>query len=383
MTNAAVSLVGPSLPDTVDASSPRGAVSDVEALPRSWSCSQQRTFDECPRARYWATDVASNGWRRDASELARTAYRLKSLSTLPMRLGISLHARAAECAVALRERIKMPSLLTMRQRTSSDMRYVWVSARDRYEEWLRAPKHVPMLLETHYRRPLLPAFVSGVRERLERGLITLHGLGLWSELAACAPSDILTVDSLTSYALPDPGGGPDVKVWAAPDLVMRVEPGKPFEVVDHKTGGALRDGRSFTLAVEQLMTYAVYLRRGAKVLRPDESCRGRLILLGDGSEHEFPITPSDIDAAEARIHAGVAAMATTRGCAALAATTARDDLSSTATALEREAVIERARRSAYPMTSVISRCQRCNFLELCRDELNAAGAAVESLECAA
>lgn len=262
----------------------------------------------------------------------------------------------------------MPSVAAMRQRAATHMRYIWISSRDRYTDWLRDPKRVPMLLDRHYGRGPTREQALAVRERLERGVITLGGLGLWGELAACAPSDILIVDSLTSYTLPDPDGRAPVLVWAAPDLVMRVEPHGLWEVVDYK-GGRMRDGRAFRDAVAQVHTYTAYLRHGARVLGPGDGCRGRLILLGDGTEHEFTISSEDIDAAEARIREGARAMAVLAARADEAATAALERAAAFGMEpRERAALVLHARRAVYPMTGDRSRCRRCPYLELCLPE---------------
>lgn len=340
----------------------------------TWSCSQQRTLDDCPRARYWASEQAPQGWRADASELARVAYRLKSLTTLAMEAGRTLHERAAERARALQDGGPMPTLSAMRQRSATHMRHVWISSRDRFDAWLRDPKHVPMLADRYYGRGPTQEQACAVRERLERGLTALDALGLWAEVAACRPEDVLVVDALSSYVLPHPEGVAPVTVWAAPDLVMRVEPDGPWELVDYKTE-RVQDGAPFRAAIEQVQTYAVYLRHGARVLGPDEACRGRLVLLSDGTEHEFSIAAEEIDAAERRIRTGALAMAQLRARADTAATAALEAAArSGASVIARVTAVERARRTAYPMTQNRTLCQRCRFLELCVEELEAGDA---------
>lgn len=352
----------PLLPDL----SPARALATATAA-ATWSHSQQRTLDGCARARFWASEVAPDGWRPEAMEVARVARRLKTLTTLDMELGRALHARAAERARALRDREVPPPLVVMRQRTTAHLNYVWAAARSRRADWERDPKRVPMLLDAYYGRGPTREQAAAVRERMEQGLLALHGLGLWAELGACHPADVLVVDSLTSYELPDSDGGPAVVVWAAPDLVMRVELGGRWEVIDVKSS-RLRDGRAYADGVRQVQSYSAFLRHGVRVLGPDEGCRGRLVSLGDASEFEFEISPADIDAAEARIRAGAQRMAELRAAADMAATEA------VAAGMPRSsadvaAIVHAARRSAYKMTTDRARCRRCPYLELCLPEL--------------
>ncbi len=336
----------------------------------AWSASRQSRFNECARAHYFATEVAPNGWQRDASALARTVRALKTLTSLEMQLGIALHERAAERARALREGGAMPSLVNMKQRLYSHLRHVWISSRDRQAEWRKNPRQVPMLAAAYFGRMPSEAHTAMVREKLERSASNTIGLDLWSELAACRPEDILTVDALSSYELPDPHpDGDPVKVWASPDLIFRAD--ERVHIVDYKSG-TLRDAEAYHRAVFQLIGYAVFLRHSAKVLTPTEGCQGRLIMLGDGTEYEIPISAEDIDLAEQRIRVGAATMRDLTILADAAAVTALDTAARGADGLiaNSDEIVERARRAVYPMTLATRICTTCCFRELCEDEPN-------------
>lgn len=356
----------------------RGA--DGQASPLTWSNSQQRQMEECPRARYWAVEMARQGWRRGASALAMAARRLKTLRSLDGEIGRVLHERAAERANAIKAGEPMPSLARMRQQSSAAMNFVMHSSRHRREHWLQAPDQVPMLADVYYGTGPTREQIARARERLERGLVTLHQLGLWAEVAAADPRDIVCVDARQSYLLPANADGPPVTVWAAPDLTFRPDGESTWVVCDHKSG-RVQDGRSYRQSVEQVTTYVPMLRHGLRVVGPEELCRGRLILLGDGSEAEWAIIPEEIDAAERRIRAGAQAMAALRVDADAAEAAARDDLEGRSVSpAERLVVLERARRTAYPMTSARSRCRYCPYRELCAAEQAAEAAAATVTE---
>lgn len=354
----------------------------------TWSRSQQTTFDDCPRARYWATELAPTGWKRDASLISRAAYLLKTLTTLDMECGRVLHERAAECAVSVRAGEPIPALVSLREMSRARLRYVWVS-QNRIPEWRLHPKSIPMLMDAYYGRgPTMDQAVR-VRERLEQCTVVLKDLSLWAELAACHADDIAVVDKLDAYILPaapiqgtsacaadhaadnscsDDGMCPPVRVWAAPDLIMRADPDAQWEVVDYKSGRA-EVGEPLKRAMAQVVSYGVYLRHGLRAIGPNDSCRGRLILLGDGREMEFEIRASDLDVAEERIRRGALAMRIARDTADRAEVEARLRAEKEgAPPKERDALIELARRSAYPMTQSRTRCHGCRYLELCRPE---------------
>jgi hypothetical protein len=318
-------------------------------------------------------EVARQGWLPDASALALTARRLKTLRSLEGEVGRVLHERAAARANAIKCDHPLPSLARTRQQASADMNFVVASSRQRGAQWLRSPERIPMLADVYYRTGPTAERFARVRERLERGLITLHQLGLWAEVSASAPADIACVDGRQSYRLPDPDGGPVIQVWAAPDLIYRPEADGPWVVCDHKSGSAaVVDGRAYRAAVEQVTTYLPMLRHGLGLLRPGESCRGRLILLSDGSEEEWEVSSEEIDAAEARIRAGAQAMEKLRAEADAAEAAARAALGCGDTPSAQDLVaLERARRGAYPMTGDRSRCRYCVYRELCGPEQEA------------
>jgi hypothetical protein len=200
--------------------------------------------------------------------------------------------------------------------------------------------------------------------------VTLENLALWAELAACDPATILTPNNKTKYVLPDVLGVEPVLVWAVPDLVFRLPDGGSWVVCDFKTGRvADAAGRTFQAAQDQVVSYAAWLRHGLGVLGPDDACEGRLLLLSEGIEETWTISPADIDAAEVRIR---------REALALDAARARADRAGhDASVRSREAgapidtlpaVIESGRRSEYAMTPIRKRCQNCFYQELCAPE---------------
>lgn len=198
--------------------------SKVDAVPLAleWSHSRQRRYDECHRAHYYV-DVARDGWKHDAPEIARIARRLKSLTALPLVIGGALHDRASEIAGAVRANEPIPSLVHLRQRTSSALNNVWAASRDRRAQWLAQLTRVPMLIEWYYGRVPGTEKLAALREYVEHRQVTLRHLALWGELGCAEAPDIMRVDKWESYTLPDTVGTDHVKVWAAPDLVMRLD----------------------------------------------------------------------------------------------------------------------------------------------------------------
>lgn len=333
-----------------------------------WSHSRQHLYDTCHRAFYYSTELAREGWRRDATEDARAARRLKSLTSLPLVVGIALHERAAETARAIRANEPLPTLVAMRERTRHALNHVWHSSQTRRAEWMLQPTHVPMLREHYYGKVPSADQLARVKEQIEHGLTSLRGLALWGEVGALDPHNIALVDKLESYLLepPEGDGSGVVRVWAAPDLVVRYGDGGQVIVIDYKSG-PVACGAALRRHIAQVASYAVQLR-STGVLAAGEGCRGLLVYLRDGTEVPFEVTAKDIDDAAKRIRAGARDMALARTIADHAAMDAviearESGLSAAAAAVHEE----RARRgsSGYAMTSDRAKCRDCPFREVC------------------
>jgi hypothetical protein len=339
-----------------------------------WSNSRGQAYRDCPRSHYWAT-LAAEAWRQGSLAVARVAKRLKTLTSFDLAAGNEVHARATASAAAIREEAPRPSIRRMREQCIAALHALCVSSRDRLDEWLEHPATDMMFMERYYGRGFTRDGARRVGARLERALATLQGLSLWAELAACDPTTILTPPKGTKYILPDILGVEPVLVWAVPDLVFQL-PDEGFWVVcDFKTGQlAGTDRRAFLAAKAQVVSYAAWLRHGLGVLGPDDSCEGRLLLLSDGTEETWIISPTDIDAAEARIRSEALTLDAARARA--------DRAGHDASIRAREGgapidalpmVIEAGRRSEYPMTENRTRCRYCAYQELCAPEQDGNG----------
>ena|GEM_PF-5835332 len=333
-----------------------------------WSHSRQYLYETCNRALYYSTELARGGWRRDATDDARAAYRLKSLTSLPLVVGTALHARAAELAKAIRASDPLPTLVAMRERTRHTLNHVWSSSQRRRAEWTLQPKQVPMLREHYY--GLVPSAdqLARTKDRVERALISLNGLALWGEIGALDPDNIALIDKLESYLLPPRDGdvGGSVRVWAAPDLVVRYGDGGQIVVIDFKSG-PVASGSALKRHIAQVASYAVQLRVTG-VLAEGEECRGLLVYLHDGTELPFTVTSDDIDAAAARIREGALAMSLARTMADHAAMDAVNEARAADTPeADLPVIVERARRESpgYAMTPDRTKCRDCPFREVC------------------
>jgi PD-(D/E)XK nuclease superfamily protein len=277
----------------------------------SWSESKARRWTECQRAHYWAVYRQHNGWLTDAEDSRREAWRLgKLVRGWPAALGVSLHARAAECIAACRSGVPMPAMVDLRRRCARELNAVYRASRWHLRDFMRAPKAWPVLASAYYGEAFDGEDLAAAVARLDAALDRLVDCALWPAIRAAAPDDVVVADAFHAFTLqlPYPSGRESVRVYAAPDVVFRRAPGAPTEVWDFKSGRS--DG-----AVDQLLVYALAVRASPLFPRPvrtnSAGTLGGVIQLGavpGAFDDAFEILPEDLEAATMRIASSVSAM---------------------------------------------------------------------------
>lgn len=161
-----------------------------------------------------------------------------------------------------------------------------------------------MLEEFWYRKPPTLETQAKVRERLDQALrALLECEHLWEEVRAAGPGDVRIADPFGYFALEMPESHSDVRVYAAPDLVVRPDPRGPYIITDLKTGCA--DG-----VIDQLLMYAVALRHQVPRDEPFEVIGQVIALRAPANERvlRVRISADDIDAAVAQTRRNIRAL---------------------------------------------------------------------------
>lgn len=275
----------------------------------SWSHSRDRMFRECARKYYWQYYGSHNGWLADerATDDARHAYRLKNLTTLHLVLGQEVHECCRDTVLAAKNGRALPSLSDLAQRIRGRLRHVCAQSRDK-AQFMRWPKRVPMLQSYFFHDEWDDSEVEAVRLKMERILANFYDTGIWDEIRAMRPDEIVLVDKLDSIIFNG------VSVYAAPDLVLM--PGDRCIILDWKTG------ESEELAEDQLALYAVYVQRKLGLAFEEGKWVGRIANLLNGGDAEHIFTKLDLHNAYRRIEQSISGMRqfvldaeTNRGCA--------------------------------------------------------------------
>ena len=230
---------------------------DAQPFPEfSWSWTRSQVFLNCKRWYFHAYYSFWGGWRREASNLSRHAYRLKRLVTLDQLFGISVHNQ-------IHRMIDESQKMTVEEFTASVRkalnRAFWDSKYKR-EEWYEQPSNINMLHEMYYDGEIPEQQIEEYRERIT--VIANHLLSsqTFMDIFDGKAKKIRLISSERFRLLEMEG----VKVWMVLDLVFQdLESGK-FVVVDFKTGKPSSSDRV------QLLLYALFLKEAFNLSSLDQ-----------------------------------------------------------------------------------------------------------------
>lgn len=303
----------------------------------AWSRSRDRTLAACARRYYWDTYGAWGGWREDAPEESRRAYRLKKLRKLDLEVGAAIHRRAHELTEMARGGREPPSVAALRRKTREELARIY---RRSAEEFRENPRENPMLRDHYYGEEPPESAVERVREKLAECLPHLRDLDLWEKIRGWRYR-VAYADDPAEVA--DPAVEVDgTGVYASPDLVLWDPEEEAYTVVDWKTGEPrFEDER-------QLAVHGLFIRQNFE----EPECRGRIVYLLDGSSLRVELTPEEIDEARDRVAERIQRMRS----------------------LAEDPEVNRPKgREAFPLASDRWECRHCNYFELCEEELRAEG----------
>lgn len=298
----------------------------------SWSFSRLQVFESCRRMYYYQYYASHNGWERDAPPLAAAAYRLKKLTNLFTALGDAVH-QAAQLAV---ERVALhrplPDAAELEECIRRKMRSVWQWSVSGREQFLQRPNQVPMLHEFYYGRGPSQELVDLINDRINRCAQGLAGACTLHELAE-GQGELVSCEQFNTFDLEG------TQVYAVPDLICR-RPAGGLLIVDWKTG------RQEDHNLEQVALYGLYAHEKLGVLPEDITVR--LEYLDAGAVSQVALSADTLEAVRAR---------------------AAESMAEMRSYLENVELNRAKPREEFPTTENRSQCLRCNFLELCAEEL--------------
>ncbi len=304
--------------------------------PFRWSKSRAGIFAECKRKYYLRYYRHWGGWRDDAPEAARLAYRLGKMTSMAPLVGSAVHEVLAGHFRGIRNgqfRELVP------ERAVEIMRAVWINAKK--ELWRSSPKKYPPLFEIYYDR--VPS-KERLREYADQALRAVAEAGkssLYTLAVTLDRPDFLWLDPVgESFSEEIYFDVPPYGAIAAPDLVLRDK--NRILIVDWKTGEESEGDRL------QMVAGGLW---SAQRLKDEERERWAvLVYLKTGTAREFPINEEDCRRAEQAIRGDMEAMS--------------------AYLKDPEQNIPLA-QEAFPVHNNVNFCRYCEFQEICFNPIDA------------
>jgi hypothetical protein len=315
-------------------------------------------FDSCLRRYYFHYYLSWGGWERQAPRIAREAFRLKRLTSLPLWRGQLVHYITTKVLASLRAKDRIPAFEDVSRYTLE--RFETQLEFSRSKKYLTEPKKKSgrlnidwlALFEHEYDRPIPPEKLQKTRDEC---LTAMKGLLESDILTVIAGTDtdgwaIENIDMAEFAQVFDFEGA---KVFAKTDFMYRGTDGS-FNIVDWKTFSTKssqwknKDGQDGKARV-QLGVYGYY---AASILgEPLERIRLLEVnLLDGGATVEYSISNENLEEFYSHIHDGI------------------DKLSSVLIKSD-IARNEAGPPDLFPKTDN-GLCRYCNFYRICKDENN-------------
>jgi hypothetical protein len=250
---------------------------------------------ECPRYYHHEVYGSWHGWDCPPTDPAWTLYRLKHLLTPQRLVGTLVHDAAKHVIEGILRGEDPPLVHELHAYYRQKLQKV--QSQD-LPSFLRRPKAAPMFLDAWLGDTrTLAQSCAEADETLFRCLVNLLESTVLDEVLTCGRRGVLVADSRDSILLPL--GSEIIKVWAAPDLVLRQQDG--IDIVDFKTGSSIEEVED-----AQLGAYTLYVINRWRV-PPGVPVRGRVVSLA-GYERVIDLTPEGIQEAQERIRRDVETM---------------------------------------------------------------------------
>lgn len=308
----------------------------------SWSISARADFEECPRRRFLAKYAMWGGWKAEAPDLARAAYRLGKMENR-----FTLQGNAVERAVmwALQQTQAGNSVTATQAYETVAKSYLnqcWSDSKKKL--WQTNPKKHCCLHEhyypAHHHTPEAD-MTTRMIEQIKRCLTNFLGQVL-PQLAKVRPEQELTIAHAD-------GGDPEsfpfesIKVYAIPDYAYRQD--DFLHIHDWKAGSEKPAHR------DQMAIYGLWAH--TKHALPPERIQVHLEYLSKGATQSMTLTENDLEYARGLIRNSVAGMV--------------------------EYLVKGDIRKNQPLPQEdwelcadIDTCRQCRFYELCKSELELA-----------
>lgn len=252
----------------------------------TYSYSRQKELNACPRRYFYNYYLSAGGWRKDADEKNKQAYRLKKLQPLNSVVGVAIHT-------AITQRIINPNSTNydFKKLVNKIIRESHRNSLTKRDEWFKNPNLFNMMQEVYYYGEIEPQVRQKVIEKIDACVAHVESCKSLLEIAR-EDTNIASIDELQEFAFDN------YKTYIKIDALYQT--GGEYKVVDWKTS------KGNDLEVEQLLLYVFFVHKMCRI--PVESIEARLEYLVTGDCASYRFTNYDMEMAEEIVMRGVCEM---------------------------------------------------------------------------
>lgn len=296
----------------------------------SWSLSRHNTLMECSRKYAYHYYFSHNGWFYDAPDLAKTAYRLKKITNLPILFGEIVHTIIESVIKNYQATGYIPNEATLVEHLRNELNRAFIDSTRNKEAWYERPKHYKMLHEIYYNGKLEEEDIQKIKDRISVCIHNFLNSKSFKDLTAKKEMQVLQSEEFRTMELLG------VKVYVVIDFLYKDVKEDKWIIVDWKTGKETLEDRY------QLALYALYLKNQFQV--PLEKIEIRNEYLLTGNCQEYRLTETDLKHVVERMKLSLLEMGKY---------------------VVDEEINEPVDLAYFAKTEHTNRCNRCNYKELC------------------
>lgn len=248
----------------------------------SWSHARHNQMIECPRKYAYQYYFSHEGWLSSSTKLAKQAYRLKKMVTLPLLVGQAVRQAIQNYSFRENTASLEEQRTAMRNFVDHELRRVYLQTRDYGDDWYHEPNVYTMILEYYQKGYLADYEIQQTKTSIERCVISFFRSKTFRDLQSSDSIQILPQEAFQSVELDS------VKVFVSLDLLYYKPDTNQYIIVNWKTGKQAHDH------LTQLALCALYIQRTYNA--PLNSIQIRNEYLYSGGNHTYSVTEKEIDA---------------------------------------------------------------------------------------
>ncbi|MGP6149551.1 PD-(D/E)XK nuclease family protein [Priestia flexa] len=294
-----------------------------------WSLARHNQMIECPRKYAYQYYFSHHGWLSSSTELAKQAYRLKKIVTLPLLVGQAVKQAIRNYSFTTNTESIEEHMTAMRNFIDQELRRAYLQTRDHGDDWYHEPNVYTMMLEYYQKGYLADYEIQQTKTSIERCVTSFFRSKTFRELQSIDLIQILPQEAFCSVELNS------VKIFVSLDLLYHKPTTNEYIIVNWQTGKQAHDH------LTQLALCAFYIQQTYNVPLNVIQIRNEYLYLG--GSHTYYVTAKEIDAFHHTI---------------------KESLMNMHLYIEHSEYNQPKPLSAFPMKQS-TRCKQCVYQELC------------------